>query len=441
MDQTELKFIQQIKNKPFFTSQDRLLVAVSGGSDSLALLALLLKLPAALKAHVEVATVDFDLRAHSSQEVELVRHFCAQQQVPFHTTVWQHNSNLKAMEVQARIFRYNFFAELMHQYHLNKLVTAHQNDDQVETVLMKLIRSGSFWESGGILPQRSFAQGQLIRPLLNFSKSELKDYLQRRHIKFAVDESNFQDITMRNRLRNEVIPLLQAENPHLNQHVAAFVEQQQTLQKFVQAYFQNLAQQVVQSQAQGWQVNLLGLQKLPPLMIALFLQNFIHLNLNLELNQQQLLQLQQLLAKPQGHLDVAKGWGLDKFYQRLVIQPQRLPFNSSKELFLKLDQPILANEQQKITIKQSTQKSASSFYFDHLPHQIVLRTRHAGDQVRLFDGHYQKLKKRLIDQKIPQDQREQLWVLVFDGQIVWIPGVYRYQVSPTPYLFEIIIGE
>ena len=78
MDQTELKFIQQIKNKPFFTAQDRLLVAVSGGSDSLALLALLLKLPAALKAHVEVATVDFDLRAHSSQEVELVRRFCAQ---------------------------------------------------------------------------------------------------------------------------------------------------------------------------------------------------------------------------------------------------------------------------------------------------------------------------------------------------------------------------
>lgn len=441
MDQTELKFIQQIKNTPFFNAQDRLLVAVSGGSDSLALLALLLKLPAALRAHVEVATVDFDLRAHSSQEVELVRRFCAQQQVPFHTTVWQHSSNLKAMEVQARIFRYNFFAELMHQYHLNKLVTAHQNDDQVETILMKLIRSGSFWESGGILPQRSFAQGQLIRPLLNFSKSELMDYLQRQHIKFAVDESNFQDITMRNRLRNKVVPLLQAENPHLNQHVAAFVEQQQTLQKFVQAYFQNLAQQVVKSQAQGWQVNLLGLQKLSPSMIALFLQNFIHLNLNLELNQQQLLQLQQLLAKPQGHLDVAKGWGLDKFYQRLVIQLHRLNFNSPKELFLKLDQPILANEQQKITIKQSTQRSASSFYFDHLPHQIVLRTRQAGDQVRLFDGHYQKLKKRLIDQKIPQDQREQLWVLVFDGQIVWIPGVYRYQVSATPYLFEIIIGE
>ena len=145
MDQTELKFIQQIKNKPFFNAQDRLLVAVSGGSDSLALLALLLKLPAALKAHVEVATVDFDLRAHSSQEVELVRRFCAQQQVPFHTTVWQHSSNLKAMEVQARIFRYNFFAELMQQYHLNKLVTAHQNDDKVETVLIKLISSGSFW--------------------------------------------------------------------------------------------------------------------------------------------------------------------------------------------------------------------------------------------------------------------------------------------------------
>lgn len=441
MDQTELKFIQQIKNKPFFNSQDRLLVAVSGGSDSLALLTLLLKLPVNLKAHVEVATVDFDLRSRSSEEVKLVRQFCFQHQVSFHTTIWHHNSTLKAMEVQARIFRYNFFAELMKQYHLNKLVTAHQSDDQVETILMKLIRSGSFWESGGILPQRSFAQGQLIRPLLRFSKSELMDYLQRNHIKFAIDESNFQDITLRNRLRNEVIPLLQAENSHLNKHIEAFAEQQQTLQKFLSAYFQNLRFHLVKPKDQGWQIDLTGLQKLPSLIAALFLQNFIHLNLNLDLNHQQLLQLQHLLSKAQGHLDLAKGWVLDKFYQRLVIQPHRLNFAFSKDLFLKLDQPILANDQQKITIKKSTQKSAYSFYFDHLPRKIVLRSRRSGDKVRLLDGHYQKLKKRLIDRKIPQDQRKQLWVLVFDGQIVWIPGIYRYQVSPTPYLFEIVTGE
>lgn len=441
MDQTETKFIQQVKNNNFFNSQDCLLVAVSGGSDSMALLNLLLCLPHSLRGTIEVATVDFALRPQSSDEVNLVRQFCQQHQIPFHTTQWRHDDDLEAMEVKARHFRYNFFAHIMQQRHLNKLVTAHQSDDQVETILMKLIRSGNIWESKGILPQRSFTQGELIRPLLIFSKVELTNYLKRQHIKFAVDESNFQNITMRNRLRNQVLPLLRHENPQLNQHLAVFAAQNQTLQQIVLNYFQQLATMAVQAKSNGWQIDLVTLKQLQPPEVALFVQFVVHQKLSFDLNNRQLQQVQFLLQRSQAHLDLKAGWTIDKSYQKLIIQPVKINNSAPDLINLPLDKPVFANGQQKITIKQVTKKNSRTFYFDKIPQNIILRRRQAGDNLRLLNGQHQKLKKRLIDLKIPQIQRDQLKILVFDDQIVWIPGIYRYQCKPTPYLFEVIIGD
>ncbi|MBA1393135.1 hypothetical protein EQ500_04515, partial [Lactobacillus sp. XV13L] len=247
--------------------------------------------------------------------------------------------------------------------------------------------------------------------------------------------------TLRNRLRNQVIPLLKSENPRLQQHWTVFAQQNQVLQQITQNYFQQLSQQAVIVSAKTVKINLSSLTHLSSQAVVLFVQSVLHRHLELDLQARQLEQLEQLLNRAQGQLTLAHKWILEKSYQLLIIQQFDHSLQKVSAINLKLNQTVFANQQQKITIKQSVRENNHTFYFEHLPRQIIVRPRRPGDRIRLLNGQHQKLKQRLIDLKIPQKQRNQLWLVVFDGEIVWVPGVYRYQIYPTPYLFEIIIGE
>lgn len=437
-DSTEIKFMQIMHQTAYLKPEDRLLVAVSGGSDSMALLNLLLHLPDSMRPKLFVATVDFALRSSSSKEVAAVRQFCQQRQIPFWTTRWQHATSVTSMEAQARQFRYNFFQQIMQKNQLTKLATAHQADDQAETILMKLIRSGSFWAVQGIVPFQTWKVGQLVRPLLNFTKKELQDYLHRQHLSYAVDESNFQDITWRNRLRHYVLPQLQRENPRLHEHLQQFSQQQISVQNLLQQYFKTLITPRLTRGLQGWQLDLQDLLTGEPVQLSLLVQYLVHDLIQVELTGRQLAAVQQLFPKANGLLKLTGDWQLQKSYRYLFLLRSAVPTSASTEQYLlQIDQQVLANDGQKFTIKQSIQKSPKTFYYDHWPRRIVLRHRQPGDQVRLLNGQHQKLKARLINLKIPQWQRDQLWLILFDQEIVWIPQVYRYQTPSKKFLFEV----
>lgn len=440
MDVTEAKFVQEVRTYQDWTAKTRVLIAVSGGSDSLALLNLILQLPKTWRPVIHVATVDFQLRAQSTSEVALVQQFCQQHQIAFHTTTWQHAPVMTDLENQARQFRYQYFAQLMKQFELAQLLVAHQQDDQVETILMKLIRSGSLWEVPAMQRRRAFACGQLIRPLLNFSKQELVAYLKRQHIDFAVDETNFEDITWRNQLRNQIIPQLQALNPQFSQHVTNFATQLQQSVQLTTAMFEQLQALSISGGDQALHIDLESINSLNGEQTVLFIQYVCHQKLNLDLSSRQLQQIKRLLPQANAQMNIGQNWLLVKAYQKLSL----LQNSQSKKTFvlsLELNQPYLANDGQKFTIKQSSKINHNTFYFNRLPHKIQIRTRQPGDRVRLMNGQHQKLKDRLINLKLPRLLRDQLWVVTFDEEIVWIKDIYRYQIAPTQYLFEIKIGD
>ncbi|UQS84021.1 tRNA lysidine(34) synthetase TilS [Bombilactobacillus thymidiniphilus] len=442
MEQVQAKFNQIVRKNNYWNADCSVLVAVSGGSDSMALLTLLVNLPVKWRPEIHVATVNFDLRAQSEQEVQLVRQFCHQERLAFHTTLWEHPSVIVGMESKARDFRYHFFAEIMQQFNLDILLTAHQADDQAETLLMKLIRSGSIWETTAMATVRDFHTKQLIRPLLNFTKSELLDYLQRKKVAFAIDQTNFTDMTLRNRLRNQIMPLLVQENPQFVQHLLNFTQQQQVALSGLRQYFKVLAKASTTFKFQVLTIDLLKLSELNSDQIILFVQYILHEYLNLDLTQHQQRQLRQMLVNDQAtaQLDLTKNWQLHKNYQQLQF---RSPTNAQvvNTFWLELNKTLYANDTQKFKIKQSSVFNKQTFYFPNLPQKIGLRHRQEGDVLLLQDGHHQKLKDRLINQKVPYDQRQKLWVITFDGVIVWVEGVYRYQILPTKYLFEIQMGD
>ncbi len=193
--------------------------AVSGGPDSMALLALLQE----TEAEIIVAHVDHRLRPDSHKEAELLEQYCNEHSLTFENYVWQSPASV-GIEAAARKVRYAFFKKLVEKYGARYVATAHQADDVLENVLLKLIRSGAPFEMASLKPVEHRASYTLVRPLLNCSKQELADYDAAHGISYIRDATNAEDGTVRNRLRHHVVPLLKKENPELLAHANRFCQ-------------------------------------------------------------------------------------------------------------------------------------------------------------------------------------------------------------------------
>jgi tRNA(Ile)-lysidine synthase TilS/MesJ len=128
----------------------------------------------------------------------------------------------KGIEAKAREFRYNFFQELAMELGITKVVTAHHGDDLTETILMKLIRGSYLPHMSGILAKRKLGEIEIIRPLLKFSKMELETYLKEKEQDYIFDYSNKSKKYFRNRIRLDILPKIQHENPNYIQNMNIF---------------------------------------------------------------------------------------------------------------------------------------------------------------------------------------------------------------------------
>lgn len=208
-------------------SPTRLLCAVSGGGDSVALLYALYLLQEQMGFHLEALHVQHGLRGETSlADEDLVRSLCAQWRVPL--TVAQANLNGSmedpGMETQARNRRRELFEQAMQAKSIPVLLTAHHRDDQAETVLMHLLRGAGL---DGLCAMRSataFGGGTLLRPFLHLGKQELLDWLAAEGIAYRTDESNLQAITPRNHLRLNGMPALAEAFPGAARHMAELAD-------------------------------------------------------------------------------------------------------------------------------------------------------------------------------------------------------------------------
>src|SRR5699024_3718936 len=144
-------------------------------------------------------------------------------QIPVYTAKWPKESHpISGTEEAARKFRYTFFSEIMGSEHADFVVTAHHQGDQVETILMRLVRGSQLDSLTGIQPSRHFYSGKLIRPLLPLSKEDLYHYAERNTLPYMEDAYNISAEFTRNRYRQVILPLLREENPQLDHHLAQF---------------------------------------------------------------------------------------------------------------------------------------------------------------------------------------------------------------------------
>ena len=203
-----------IRERGLISAGARVLAAVSGGSDSTALMVILSKLSREVPFELAVAHFDHGIRPEAARERHLVERHAARLSLPLFlgsgNVPAEARRMRKGIEETARLLRYRFLEGTALAWHADAVAIGHTRDDQVETILHHLIR-GSGWRGlQGIAPRR----GLFVRPLLACSHEELKALLRRDGIRYSIDRSNLDNERFRNRLRNRLLPLLKRDyNP------------------------------------------------------------------------------------------------------------------------------------------------------------------------------------------------------------------------------------
>lgn len=374
---------------------DRVICAVSGGADSVALLWGMYLLREKLQITVEAAHYNHCLRGAESQaDEDFVKAFCDRYDIPLHLGRGVVVPGKKGLEAAARDARYGFLRQLP-----GVIATAHTADDNGETVLMHMIRGTGLKGLGGITPVGE----RLIRPMLSVTREDVLAFLDEYSLSFVQDSTNDTDAFLRNRLRHHVIPQLKSENPKL----AATLSAMALRLREDEAFLQQLA-------VAGKTRQIAELRALPtPVrsrVLAMLLEEFEVC----EPSAEHIAMLQNVIDSDRpsakadfpGNITVGRNYGV--LEKRTQSEDYCFP--------LQLDGAVTLTELGlQVTCAQSTENGVQPVG------DMVVRSRISGDEIRLPGGR-KSLKKLFIDRKIPAAQRHTVPVVADDLGVLWVYG-------------------
>lgn len=393
---------------------DHVICAISGGADSVALLFAMYLLREKLRIALEAAHFNHNLRGDESQrDEEFVRQLCDRLDIPLHVGTGCIEAGKKGLEAAARDARYAYLLSLG-----GKIATAHTANDNAETVLMHLVRGTGLKGLGGIVPMN----GRLIRPMLNVTRQEVLAFLAEYNLSFVEDSSNNSDRFLRNRLRHNVMPLLEGENPSLVENLSAMALR---LRKDDQ-----LLEELAQDSAT---VNVTKLRALPESLRSRVIVNFLKNGGVREPEAEHIDAIGRLIDsdKPSARIMLGNGINVARRYDTIEFQES---VEELEEIALPCPGTIvLENIGVRICCEPAVCVVDTADAFTIIPKgQIVIRSRQAGDRIRLYAGT-KDLKKLFIDRKIPAIRRMQIPVLSDDAGVL---GVYGFGVSRERLAFD-----
>ena len=219
----EEKVLQTIKKYNLIQNNDKIILAVSGGPDSIAMLNCLFNLKIKLEEkenlrfQIYVAHVNHMIREEAKSDETYVQELCDKLNIPFFSKSIDvkkiaHNNKM-GIEEAGRIERYNFFNEVMEKTNGNKIAIAHNKNDKIETIIMHLLRGTGL---NGLIGLEPIKNNKYIRPILECSRQEIEEYCEKNNLNPKIDKTNFDNTYTRNKIRNIVIPYIKQEfNPNI----------------------------------------------------------------------------------------------------------------------------------------------------------------------------------------------------------------------------------
>lgn len=395
--------------KGYFNRHKKILVAVSGGADSMSLLHFLYNHQKDLDIQLGIAHVNHKQRQESEHEEAYLRHWAEEHKVPFHYSAFSG----KFSENAARTFRYEFFKQVMKDYDYSALVTAHHADDQAETIFMRLLRGSRLRHLTGISAIRPFGTGQIIRPFLHLTKAQLPVTF---HFE---DRSNTSLAYLRNRIRLSYLPTLSQENPKIKEHLCLLAEEIGLMEQALGELTKDISitdLSVFQQQSDAIQLFLL--------------QNYLDSFPDLQLSKGQFNQLISYLRKnASGKMPLKNGYELVKTQTYFLIR---------KEASISLSPPCLLEfgksvefEDYTLTFSEFNDVSNTDTISIWSDAPIVIRHRKEGDRIDL-GSHHKKLRRLFIDNKILEKDRQKAIVGEQDGHIIFLYVAGRLYLKKRP---------
>ena len=403
------KLLQMMQAKGYFNRHKKILVAVSGGADSMSLLHFLYNHQKDLDIQLGIAHVNHKQRQESEHEEAYLHHWAEEHKVPFHYSAFSG----KFSENAARTFRYEFFKQVMKDYDYSALVTAHHADDQAETIFMRLLRGSRLRHLTGISAIRPFGTGQIIRPFLHLTKAQLPVTF---HFE---DRSNTSLAYLRNRIRLSYLPTLSQENPKIKEHLCLLAEEIGLMEQALGELTKDISitdLSVFQQQSDAVQLFLL--------------QNYLDSFPDLQLSKGQFNQLISYLRKNgSGKIPLKNGYELVKTQTSFLIR---------KEEAISLSPPCLLEfgksvefEDYTLTFSEFNDVSNTDAISIWSDAPIVIRHRKEGDKIDL-GSHHKKLRRLFIDNKILEKDRQKAIVGEQDGHIIFLYVAGRLYLKKKP---------
>ncbi|MCX2450663.1 tRNA lysidine(34) synthetase TilS [Pedobacter sp. PLR] len=429
-------FIQQ---NTLFSNEDQILLAVSGGRDSV----LMARLFKQAGYNFGIAHCNFNLRGEESlRDEHFVKMLAATLEVPvyvrhFDTKAYA-NSHKISIQMAARDLRYQWFDALSNAEGYAYIALAQHQDDAIETVLLNLTRGTGIAGLHGILPKR----GKLIRPLLFLTRTAINDLIDLENIDYVEDSSNLSANYARNKIRLKVIPQLKEINASLEltfQHnIQRFADTEQVLQQVVTG----LRSSMFRTEYDGLYVSIEKVKSLNPQKLLMF-----ELLKPYHFSEAVIGDLIQALDKQSGIAFFSNSHQLTLNREELIISALKTE-ESGQHLLWHPTEPEIETPNGTLN---STRLSKAAFDKDYqidrdpnkayldtdqLIYPLILRSRQPGDKFKPFGmKHYKKLSDFFIDEKVPVTRKDTVPILLNgNGEVIWVAGMRqdnRYKIGPA----------
>ena len=393
------KKVEELKKSGLIRKNEKILIAFSGGPDSVFLYNLLNFLKEEYSLEISLIYINHNLREDVGNDLKFVREFSEENNVPLYiesVNVKEYAAeNKKSIELAARELRYQAIERTLKNINYDRIATGHNLDDNIETFIFRLVRGTSLKGLKGIPKER----GNIIRPILQFEKNEILNYLQENRKSYIIDYTNNKNDYTRNYIRNEIFPMFVNINPNFRNKVNELIHEINNRENNEDSILKERFVQYLEK----YDIEL-SRKKIDQIYETLYDKKG---NLNAEGSKEFSLGNGKILRKKYNKLEVIEEKEKEVDEERVEVK-KNVPLKWHN-YFIMLTDSIL--EIEKIMKTEVENMKLMKFTDDFNEYRIFVRKRLEGDAISLNNLGHKKVKKILIDEKISRWDRDKIPVL------------------------------